>query len=635
MLSKLYKQNNSNNNYTTIFILLFLLFLAIVIFVIYRKNKQNTNQNNQKNIQQYFNYNQQITKNITTDLYLSLNENNNFSTFGKPIIFRAFENNTSIELGNSDITTFNHIFIPSLNSYLSFSNNILEITNCKNYNHLQPSKFTLINNYKLTYNDKEIIFYLNTKDNTISLQSNNDTKPITYTIVPVNNETKKYMFNLNLCKENEKLCNSYCYDPAISDCINNNLCPISKVCIDTNQVKTCCENGNCINGQCLNCKLCGTNQCCDPNTEDCIEGNCCKLENIKLNEKGTAKICCDQRQICGNTCCDNTHTCNPETNKCEIKCKYNNTFCNPATKICFDSDTNQKSVCKTNACLWNTLEYEPQFSSSDSGLDICQVVDQNGNISYSFARDPSTLNSDLLQRLAYTTEYSNNLCTDDDCYARMTEGSMSHVKRETTGRCTADFDCKTKLRSKLEFNNTCPVNPETRCCYDNSNNLTGQICMQGKTCINNNCVDCDVIYNDNIYLLFNGFVPHPGLDRNSEIFGINNTLSQNRDKTLLLSGKTQLNLTVNNCSLNITDIPNNKKILMKTCPNTNTKHYFVKIGYPDNTPICSGDNVYLRTILEDGTVTGWSQDSMAQLFGFINPTPIGQNELPLQIFKSN
>jgi hypothetical protein len=346
-----------------------------------------------------------------------------------------------------------------------------------------------------------------------------------------------------ICNKYDKICGSNCYNPEKELCSSEKkLFNISDICFknpENNQNniyytdKMCSTNQYCDNSSytCVSCSSeqipCG-DYCCTSEQEcikkkclqkcpsenpiRCDDGTCCKIGNCLPD--GTCcqgeilddKTCCDITKVCGNICCTDKQKCDKTSNKCVISCDYGGVTCDPKTQTCFDDDINHRSSCKTNGCIWTTVDYTPvqMKDRNDKNFNICSAVNKSDNTNVLvFAKNTDRFTKMQRTDKSEQAEESKASCTDGNCYDRIGRESgiydTQFVTKDGKTYCYGYFDCEqtTLLPAIGTFANQCPVDGN-RCCYIDGQ-LTGQICEQGEICDNNQCIKgftCD--FNGNV-----------------------------------------------------------------------------------------------------------------------------------------
>lgn len=298
------------------------------------------------------------------------------------------------------------------------------------------------------------------------------------------------------CPENYIRCNNgKCYDPSKQYCDKSGnicddvlYCKSSNTCCQKNQKcmpdnTTCCDidyigkdNNN--NEVCCSQKLCGQN-CCDSNTEECIDNNCvlkcigneirCKNgvcydpENQYCDKNG---IICNKISHCKNSdiCCPEGQICEESTNTCKVcdvdcngVCCNNNQKCAVYNTICCDPEYIGKDMYNNEICCKEKLCGEkcclPGIEECISG--ICTEKCQKGQ----------------------------TRCNNGDCYDPSSQycdkngvicNIISHCSSSNTC-CPSGLECE-------ELSNTCKV-CDVRC--------NKRCCNKGEICAVNNTICCN------------------------------------------------------------------------------------------------------------------------------------------------
>jgi len=129
-------------------------------------------------------------------------------------------------------------------------------------------------------------------------------------------------------------------------CINDKCCPSGSICINPGPFNenSCCDLS-------LN-RACGNNgdgtfkECCNPRTEECVDGECVPKCELGLTAQ---ELCCPQGQVpCGDDCCDG-ECCDGEcvdTQTHPVHCGACGNACDERTETCFDGEC--RDICSLN-----------------------------------------------------------------------------------------------------------------------------------------------------------------------------------------------------------------------------------------------------------------------------------------------
>ena len=326
------------------------------------------------------------------------------------------------------------------------------------------------------------------------------------------------------CQDSESRCGLTCYNTKQDMCDSNNtICDISNT-----SCKTCCpKNQRCDKGKCIKCdgNLCDDGSCPGPN-QSCYAGISCNI-NKQGKDTNENKKCCSQ-DLCGGICCDTGagELCDPVTNKCVIGCPdpkqmdlyqcggiipaYPGTSSLPCgtNQICMHScDKNTFSCIDKNNC-WNNTIYTPNLlagndanttykNTNGEAVSVCQDTNDPNNITYWISSYSSK--NPLTSTVSATTKLPNkDTCTKNSCVERIESDSSTIINFKTpdvkinSGTCSGSLSCDKSLlnfdtMSALckEFENN--TNTQGRCCKNNIDGFTGQICPPESTCIDGKC----------------------------------------------------------------------------------------------------------------------------------------------------
>jgi hypothetical protein len=340
-----------------------------------------------------------------------------------------------------------------------------------------------------------------------------------------------------ICNLNEDLCGQGCYNKDTQYCIDNTVYDKKKVCnydpdnsknniickkdeqcsqdntkcIQCNKAlckDTCCKDGEYCNndGTCATCQkeqivcgsfccdkgykcskdsscirceneLCNGSDCC-VNGQICTDGGCCNKNNVyKIGDKS---YCCKDDLSSDGKCCEAlNYVLNKNNGKCMIACSDNKTFCDPSTQFCATS-VGKATYCSTIGCDWGSLTYNPSNLPNPNNKDssIPLFSNDKGDKFY-ITKQPF-----LLHRQVYDS--GNSKCTSDDCKGRLIEDGIENIIFGEKQTCNGDFS-DINLPDSL---NSCPLSNPSQCCTDSSNKFTGQVCLDGQSCINGFCTSC-------------------------------------------------------------------------------------------------------------------------------------------------
>jgi len=240
----------------------------------------------------------------------------------------------------------------------------------------------------------------------------------------------------------------------------------------------CCDKGyKCDGKECVKCDadLCN-NKCCD-NDQKCTDDGCCNNDNVFIDSE-QKKRCC-KNPLCGGKCCDSNLECNG--GECSIHCG-DSLFCNPDTQVCDKSILDKtKYYCRTRGCEWSALTYSPiNFSTKNPDVSLPTFTDGN---KYYITQQPDK----TLIRNVFNTQTSKINCGDSDCTGRLQENGILETSFDSINKtCNGTYNSSILPRSL----NNCPASNPLQCCTDSSTIFTGQVCLDGQSCINGFCTSC-------------------------------------------------------------------------------------------------------------------------------------------------
>lgn len=317
---------------------------------------------------------------------------------------------------------------------------------------------------------------------------------------------------VNLCPSGSKRCptGTGCFIEGVTVCDDyGDSCPIQNLCqqqpssgagTDAPLKKKCCPADKyCDKTQtpnvCIKCpedRVMCNGYCCDPD-KDCWGNMCCDPANKGKTAQGI-DICCT-KPLCNGICCDTSkdEECNPDTNKCQVKC--GDKFCSSNTPNCFvdDSQTPPEYSCFSANQCWGNIGYTPPLLTGKDGLDY----KYNGDFVPLFLDTTSTTdpkaqyilpNKDGVKLHVEVPGYSwtaSDICTPDTCKARISQEGVGLIKfdpvKTKTDKgyiCSADIGKDSSSIQMKDMPTICNDIGSQRCCRTSGPNgdYTGQVC---------------------------------------------------------------------------------------------------------------------------------------------------------------
>jgi hypothetical protein len=277
----------------------------------------------------------------------------------------------------------------------------------------------------------------------------------------------------NICcpitRRKQKSDNTFiCCDNDTDVLVNDTCCPKSQVC----NVNTCCQSGyGCGKDLFTNKSKCSTQICSDGTTCD-------------NTEKGLNQQCMDDGE--GGTKCISKCDYNDENNK-PVFCDNSSIVGENYIQTCYNytKNSNNYSACyKNDGCSWGTFNYDPEPIQTSSGnIDICKTTDNE-----LYFMNPNSTSITFNNRTSYVSPIGT--CSIANCIDKIKEVKSLEYDAFIDNKCGGFQVCPDILKPYTQ-NTKCPFDNKTvndsRCCYDNSGNLSGRICNESEICCNNIC----------------------------------------------------------------------------------------------------------------------------------------------------